>query len=629
MATSGSFSGSIYSGHYKLRVDWSASQDIANNKSKITTTMYLERDYSISISSRSDNTTSIDGQSSTYSSPSISGSGSGTTKLGSVSKTVTHNADGTKSLTISSVFYIRATLDGTYYEKITASKTITLDTIPRTSSVSGGTGNIGGTTTINISRASSSFTHKLYYAFGSIGKTLIASNVGTSYTWTIPTSFYAQIPNANSGTGTIYCETIYNGSVIGTTTCSFTAKVINSNPTFTASNISYQDTNTTITAITGNNQHIVRNKSSLRVSFTGATAHNSASISRYEITFNGATQTKTGASTIDYGTVNLSANATVTIKVTDSRGNTATASKTITILDWVNPTAAITLKRLNNYEDTTYFKVVGSISSVNSKNSIQSITYKYKKSTDSSYSAQTTISNNTQYTLTYAKAHAWNFQIVITDKFGSTTYNVVLAKGMPLMFIDSNKISVGINCFPAKNNSFELNGKTIFDLIYPVGSIYISANTTNPATLFGGTWEQIKDRFLLASGNSYSNGSTGGNASINLQHSHTSAKHSHSSAKHSHGRGNLIAGLNWQGGACFYQYDSAQKPTANYKEKVSYTESEVSQSLYGGVRVIGNTGETTPGNTGETTPGNTGNALSTSQSILPPYLTVCVWKRTA
>ena len=614
MATSGSFSGSIYSGHYTLRVDWSASQDIANNKSKITTTMYLERDYSISISSRSDNTTSIDGQSSTYSSPSISGSGSGTTKLGSVSKTVTHNADGTKSLKISSVFYIRATLDGTYYEKISASKTITLDTIPRTSSVSGGSGNIGGTTTINISRASSSFTHKLYYAFGNIGKTLIASNVGTSYTWTIPTSFYAQIPNANSGTGTIYCETIYNGSVIGTTTCSYTAKVINSNPTFTASNISYQDTNTTITAITGNNQHIVRNKSSLRVSFTGATAHNSASISKYEITFNGATQTKTGASTIDYGTVNLSANATVTIKVTDSRGNTATASKTITILDWVNPTAVITLKRLNNYEDTTYLKVVGSISSVNSKNSIQSITYKYKKSTDSSYSSQTTISNNTQYTLTYAKLYAWNFQIVITDKFGSTTYNVTLPKGMPVMFIDSQKLSVGVNCFPTKSNSFELNGKTIFDLIYPVGSIYISVNTTNPSSLFGGTWEQLKDRFLLGAGSSYSNGATGGEASHKLTTGELPA--------HTHGSKALTGSL-W-----------------NVAVQSSGTGLSANGILSKGDSNSGNVGYATASKTGSgttytdvmnitATHEHASVGSNTAHNNMPPYLVVCIWKRTA
>lgn len=62
---------------------------------------------------------------------------------------------------------------------------------------------------------------------------------------------------------------------------------------------------------------------------------------------------------------------------------------------------------------------------------------------------------------------------------------------------------------------------------YPVGSIYLSVNSTNPGTIFGGAWEQIKDRFLLACGNTYSNGSTGGESTHKLtvdempSHKHT------------------------------------------------------------------------------------------------------------
>ena len=56
----------------------------------------------------------------------------------------------------------------------------------------------------------------------------------------------------------------------------------------------------------------------------------------------------------------------------------------------------------------------------------------------------------------------------------------------------------------------------LLNLIYPVGSIYISVNSTNPATLFGGTWTQIKDRFLLACGSTYKAGATGGEATHRL-----------------------------------------------------------------------------------------------------------------
>lgn len=56
----------------------------------------------------------------------------------------------------------------------------------------------------------------------------------------------------------------------------------------------------------------------------------------------------------------------------------------------------------------------------------------------------------------------------------------------------------------------------LIDLIYPVGSIYMSVNATSPAALFGGTWEQIQDRFLLAAGSTYDAGSTGGEATHQL-----------------------------------------------------------------------------------------------------------------
>ncbi|MEI7667983.1 MAG: siphovirus ReqiPepy6 Gp37-like family protein, partial [Erysipelotrichaceae bacterium] len=70
----------------------------------------------------------------------------------------------------------------------------------------------------------------------------------------------------------------------------------------------------------------------------------------------------------------------------------------------------------------------------------------------------------------------------------------------------------------------------LWKTIYPIGSLYLSTVATNPETLFGGTWEQIQDKFMLAAGTTYPAGTTGGNAS----HVHTSAAHTHSVAAHSH-----------------------------------------------------------------------------------------------
>ena len=55
-----------------------------------------------------------------------------------------------------------------------------------------------------------------------------------------------------------------------------------------------------------------------------------------------------------------------------------------------------------------------------------------------------------------------------------------------------------------------------YNKIYPIGSIYMSINETNPSELFGGEWEQIEDRFLLACGTNHNNGETGGEATHRL-----------------------------------------------------------------------------------------------------------------
>lgn len=140
---------------------------------------------------------------------------------------------------------------------------------------------------------------------------------------------------------------------------------------------------------------------------------------------------------------------------------------------------------------------------------------------------------------------------------------------------------------------------------YPIGSIYISINSTNPSTYFGGTWEQIKDRFLLACGNSYSNGSTGGEANHTLttnevpSHTHTvnGGSHYHRVAS----RANT--------------YGSGMSPT--YRSVASDTSS---QCDYNGD--ITNTA-TEGGHTHSVSSVGGGQ----SHNNMPPYLAVYVWKR--
>lgn len=150
---------------------------------------------------------------------------------------------------------------------------------------------------------------------------------------------------------------------------------------------------------------------------------------------------------------------------------------------------------------------------------------------------------------------------------------------------------------------FELMKGRIWKECYPVGSIYMSVNSTNPSTLFGGSWERIQDRFLLASGNSYGAGSTGGSAdSVVVSHTHAQTAHSHgfrdgdkvwTTASGSTEAGNQISG-------------TAKYYAATAKKDYTW--------------ITRTTGETA--NIHATGVDGTGKNM-------PPYLAVYVWKRTA
>ena len=457
---------SKYDGRYlKLTVE-EESYSIENNTSTIKWTLeslagsvnyYDIYDCKVTI-----NGTVVYGPTTTYWSgkafPSAKGSKSGTISIA-------HNSDGTAS---DVSFTLRGSVKNNNPQNYSSS--ISLTTIPRQATLNSAPDfNDEANPKITYSNPAGNSVSSLQACISLTGANADVpyrdiSKTGTEYTFNLTTAERNTLRNncttANSRTVMFIVRTIIGGTTFYSTLTK-TLSITNANPT--AGSLSYADINTSIVNITQNNQHIVRNNSSLRVTYGAATGNKGASISSYKITFNGSTQTKTSSGYIDYGTVNISSNTTVTVVVTDSRGNTVTYSKTITILDWVLPSGIITLYRQNNYEDTTYLKVQVTISSVNSKNAIQSIKYRYKKTSDNSYSSYTSINNNQQYTITKDKTYAWNFQIVIQDKFGTTTYNVVLGKGTPILYIDVKRLAVGVNAFPTSDNSLNLNGQDVLE----------------------------------------------------------------------------------------------------------------------------------------------------------------------
>jgi hypothetical protein len=265
---------------------------------------------------------------------------------------------------------------------------------------------------------------------------------------------YASIPNSTSGAYRVVVS--YGGVAMERNTGNVYR--VRGTETPTVGDISYGDNNTVVTAITGNNQHIVQNQSSLVVTYGYATAKNGASIVSHTFELNGVTKTNTSLrGNVTFGKVDSARDLDLTVTVTDSRGLTSKTTKKITMLAYSAPTALVTLERLNNYEDESYLTVDGSVSSVNGKNTM-AIKYRYKVS-GGSYGSFVNISDRAKQTLSFDKNNVYVFNVVVTDAFGAT-YNRehILNKGVFPLFIDTGKNSVGINKLPVYEKSLEASG---------------------------------------------------------------------------------------------------------------------------------------------------------------------------
>ena len=271
-------------------------------------------------------------------------------------------------------------------------------------------------------------------------------------------------------------------------TLTFNATAIAPNFTVTPT---YSDVNATITAITGNNQHIVQNKSNLRISIPATTGvpKYGATATTFAVTVNGVEKTatySTSAVTVDFGVVNVGTNTTAQVSVIDSRGARTTKSINITVFAYSNPTITGSAQRINGFDSDTAFFASGAFSSVNAKNAITNVKYRYKATTTGtwgSYVNLTATPSGATYTtnapvVSLDNTASFNIELVVTDKMGGTTTSAVfLDTGKPIMFIDKNKKSVGIGKFPTNSGSFETAGNS-----YVAGSEFVTGNLTVTGT---------------------------------------------------------------------------------------------------------------------------------------------------
>lgn len=472
-----------YGAYYGLSVSFTEnSTSLANNTSNVTLSASLSSQNRSSWSSSTSSTLTLywhdnrENYDRYVSSISFGGVGSGETKTTSGTIDVTHNNDGS----LSGYAYVYFGKGGTSSYAPSSSGLQTnwtaLTTIARYPTLTSGSNFTDIQNPVyTIANSNTTYNVRVKIEVGTQYQ-LITRDLGVGFkgTYTLElteserNTLRALTPNSKTLAVRETVCAMSGNTEVNVSYKDYTMTIVDASPTFDAS---YLDSNSTTTAITGDNQQIIRNQSTLEIDVSNATAYKYATLSSIKATINGTIYNATlsgGNATFNIGTLNVSTNTNAVLTLTDSRGFTATQTLELEILNWELPTAIIDLQRQNNYYSNTNINVDANYSSLDSHNTI-TLKTRYKKVTDSSYGSYVTLQDNVTSTLNLDNNYQWDVQVLVQDLLGSTTYNLTLDRGIPIIYFDRLKRSMGINCFPENSTSLELNGN-------PVGA---SNNTYN------------------------------------------------------------------------------------------------------------------------------------------------------
>lgn len=451
MATSGTIQEAIRTG-YRLQIAWEVtSQSVANNTSTVTAKVQLVStgsSYTINSSASKSGSLTINGTKYTFNFTAAL-SGNQTKTIYTKTVTVAHAANGTKTCAFSATAGINVTLSGTYYGNVTASGNGTFNTIARASTISSVTSSVSvnGTNavTVNITRAASSFTHTVVFSFGSYSKT--TTGVGTSTSYAIPQSWLNAIPNATSGTAKVTVTTYSGSTKIGSAVSkNFTITV----PSSVVPTISAVTLSEAVSGIAAQFGAYVQGKSKIACKIT-ASGTLSSTIKAYKTTIQGANFT---VASFTSGILKKSGTSTVTITVTDSRGRTASITRSITVIAYAAP-KIISFQGFRcladgteNYEGTHLNTAVNfSISAVSEKN-VASYTLEYRLKNAETW---TTLTSGSVYAMNQNVVSASGFMSVdnsydvrlsVTDFFGTVRSAIEIPTAFTLL--DFNASGKGI-----------------------------------------------------------------------------------------------------------------------------------------------------------------------------------------
>lgn len=481
MALSGSYTqGFTNNGAFRLRIEWSATQDISGNYSTVWADLYidsLQSWASVSDATSSACSITINGSTKTfYNTSTLSGYGS--KKLGSHGVVVYHNADGTKQFTISASHNFDITWNGSYVGTVNVSGSAWLNTIPRatTPTLSNFNPIMGETITINLPRASDSFTHYIFHDFLAGTWTQINTTaVGTSLQWTVPLKDYAlRIPNAEKGGGRIQVDTYNGGTYIGSKIINFTATVPASVvPTISAGQVTHAET---VAGLATKFANYVQGKSKIRATVAGTGAMvegvSVSTITGHKIQMNGQTYNTNDATSFEL----VKAGAqNIVYTVTDSRGRTASRTVSISPLAYTPPILSVlsasrceadgTPNDEGEYAKVTIGATLSALNNLNdkiftlSKKPVTSETWTNQNVSSATYTIETTVIISG-----ISGDNSWDIKFSVQDYFytGDTVSKTMrLSTGFSL--IDYFKGGKGLAFGKvAEKDGFENNLKTWF-----------------------------------------------------------------------------------------------------------------------------------------------------------------------
>ncbi len=409
------------------------------------------------------------------------------------------------------------------------------------------------------SSTSGSGHYSIEYEFGDltgvIKDNISPTNVPATITWKIPMAFSKQFPYATSKTGKLISYYTNAGRKEVNYTSTFVAKIPDDAEPRIDSTVATTDAISS--QLSGNTSTIINGVSTVQINLYAAPTPGAyvkdkwcQNMPNYYSDRQGTTQTFIGHN-----------NGVFRFGATDTRNRSAVKTITLAAIDYRSPTISIDGVEINTSGvatidiSGTWFK--GSFGKVS--NDI-TVSYRYKANSSSSWGSWTTIPNATKnndgtFSATVTKSglsytETYNFEARVQDAINTVSSKEYIAKSLPIFDWSADdfnfNVSVSVLSPTDSNNPAtkqyvdnQLGGlqntvntltekfASIIDIVYPVGSIYMSVNAADPSKLFSGTsWEKLEGRFLLGSSSTYKLGSTGGETTHTLTYGEM-PKHTH------------------------------------------------------------------------------------------------------